>query len=208
MIGTMARDGDGDGERDAGERVKIYTRKGDEGETSLFGGRRVSKDELRVEAYGTVDELNSALGLAVAKLRDPMREWRNRLVTIQSDLFTVGALLATPKTGAARPEHIPELRDARVEALEDWIDELDKELAPLKAFVLPGGSELAAVLQLARNVCRRAERRVVALAKQEQVEPVIVKYLNRLSDLVFTLARAANARQGVTDVEWHPESES
>jgi cob(I)alamin adenosyltransferase len=186
--------------------VKIYTKKGDKGETSLFGGRRVSKDELRVEAYGTVDELNSALGLAVARLPKEMNEWRDSLIAIQSDLFTLGAILATPKTGAAKPEHIPELAEARVEALEDWIDRLDEELTALKAFVLPGGTELAATLHLARSVCRRAERRVVGLAKQEEVEPVVIKYLNRLSDLLFTVARAANARQGVSDVEWHPES--
>jgi cob(I)alamin adenosyltransferase len=168
----------------------------------------VSKDELRVEAYGTVDELNSALGLAVARLSKEMKEWRDSLIAIQSDLFTLGAILATPKTGAAKPEHISELAEARIEALEDWIDRLDEELTPLKAFVLPGGSELAATLHLARSVCRRSERQVVALAKQEEVEPVILKYLNRFSDFLFTLARAANARQGVADVEWHPEAET
>lgn len=174
----------------------------------MFGGRRVSKDELRVEAYGTVDELNSALGLVVAKLPTAMQDWRDPLVIVQSDLFTIGAILATPKTGAAKPEHIPELAETRIEALEDWIDRLDEELTPLKAFVLPGGSELAATLHVARSVCRRAERRAVALAKQEEVEPVVIKYLNRLSDFLFTLARAANARQGVADVEWHPEAET
>lgn len=188
--------------------MKIYTRKGDKGETSLFGGRRVSKDELRVEAYGTVDELNSALGLAVARLPRELEEWRDSLIAVQSDLFAVGAILATPKTGAAKPEHIPELAEARVEALEDWIDKLDEELTPLKAFVLPGGSESAATLHLARSVCRRAERRAVALTNQEEIEPVVIKYLNRLSDFLFTLARAANARLGVADVEWHPEAET
>lgn len=186
--------------------MKIYTRKGDKGKTSLFGGRRVSKDELRVEGYGTVDELNSAVGLVAARLPSEMEEWRDSLRAIQSDLFTIGAVLAAPKTGAAKPEHIPELAEARVEALEDWIDKLDEELPALKAFALPGGSELAATLHLARSVCRRAERRVVTLANQEEVEPVVIKYLNRLSDFLFTLARAANARQGVADVEWHPEA--
>ncbi len=188
--------------------MKIYTRKGDGGETSLFGGRRVSKDELRVEAYGTVDELNSALGLVAARLPTELEEWRGSLIAIQSDLFTIGAILATPKTGAAKPEHIPELTEARVEGLEDWIDKLDEELPPLKAFVRPGGSELAATLHLARSVARRSERRVVALAKGEEVEPVVIKYLNRLSDFLFTLARAANVRQGVADVEWHAEAET
>jgi cob(I)alamin adenosyltransferase len=184
--------------------MKIYTRKGDKGETSLFGGRRVGKHELRVEAYGSVDELNSALGLAVAKLPTAMQDWCDPLVLVQSDLFTIGAILATPKVGAAKPEHVPELAEAQVEALEDWIDRLDEELTPLRAFVLPGGSGSAAALHLARSVCRRAERRVVALTKQEEVEPVVIKYLNRLSDFLFTLARAANARQGVSDVEWDP----
>jgi cob(I)alamin adenosyltransferase len=184
--------------------MKIYTRKGDKGETSLFGGRRVGKDELRVEAYGSVDELNSVLGLAAARLPKEMEEWRGSLSAVQSDLFTLGAILATPKVGAAKPEHIPELAEVRVEALEDWIDRLDEELTPLRAFVLPGGSDSAAALHLARSVCRRAERRVVALTKQEEVEPVVIKYLNRLSDFLFTLARAANARQGVSDVEWNP----
>ncbi|MGD2153537.1 MAG: cob(I)yrinic acid a,c-diamide adenosyltransferase [Gemmatimonadales bacterium] len=187
--------------------MKIYTRKGDGGQTSLFGGRRVGKEEGRVEAYGTVDELNSVLGLAVAKLPTAMRDWGDPLVVVQSDLFTIGAILAVPEAGAAKAERLPELAESRVEALEDWIDRLDEELRPLKSFVLPGGSESAATLHLARSMCRRAERRVVALAKRERVDPVIIKYLNRLSDLLFTLARAANARQGVADVEWSPGAE-
>lgn len=173
----------------------------------MFGGQRVSKDELRVDAYGTVDELNSALGLAVVELTRETKGFRESLLAIQSDLFTVGAMLATPKTGAAKPEHIPELAEERVRALESLIDQLDEELPLLKAFVLPGGSRLAATLHQARSVCRRAERWVVMLANQEAVEPVVLKYLNRLSDFLFTLARAANARQGVADVEWHPGKE-
>jgi cob(I)alamin adenosyltransferase len=168
----------------------------------------VGKDELRVEVYGTVDELNSALGLAAARLPKEMEDWRDPLSAVQSDLFTVGAILAAPKADAAKAGRVPELAEARVEALEDWIDRLDEELTPLKAFVLPGGSELAATLHLARSVCRRAERRVVALAKHEEVEPVVIKYLNRLSDVLFTLGRAANARQGVADVEWHRGGET
>jgi len=187
--------------------LKIYTRKGDSGDTSLFGGQRVPKDDLRVQAYGSVDELNSALGVVIASLPQPLGDWRVPLFEIQSDLFTVGANLATPETGAARPKHIPDLSDERVTVLEGWIDKLDEELTPLKAFILPGGSESAAALHLARNVCRRAERCVVALARSAEVEPVILKYLNRLSDFLFTLARAANARQGSSDVEWHPEPE-
>ncbi|NIW35237.1 MAG: cob(I)yrinic acid a,c-diamide adenosyltransferase [Gemmatimonadetes bacterium] len=186
--------------------MRIYTRKGDKGDTSLFGGQEVTKDHVRVEAYGTVDELNSALGLAVTRLGDEMADWRQRLHAIQSDCFVLGAIMATPRTGAEKPEHIPDLPKDRVTRLEEWIDELDEELEPLTAFVLPGGSESAATLQMARSVCRRAERRVVALAREETIEPPLLAYLNRLSDLLFTLARAANARRGVDDVEWHPES--
>ena len=186
--------------------MKIYTRKGDGGDTSLFGGKTVSKDDIRVEAYGTVDELNSFLGLAIAKLPDAMSDWRKPLSSTQSDCFALGAILATPKTGDEKPEHVPELPDSRVEQLEKWIDALDEELQPLKAFILPGGSEAAATLHAARSVCRRAERRVVALARQENLDDVVVRYLNRLSDLLFALARAANARLGTADVEWPPES--
>ncbi len=188
--------------------MKIYTRKGDSGETSLFGGKRVGKDDLRVEAYGTVDELNSVLGLAVASLPDDVQDWRAALVDVQSDCFTIGAMLATPKTGAAKPEHIPELSQRRIEDIEDGIDRLDEELEPLESFVLPGGSISAAALHLARSVCRRAERQVVALGQSAEIEPVVIKYLNRLSDFLFTLARAANARQGIPDVKWHPTEES
>lgn len=188
--------------------MKIYTRKGDTGETSLFGGERVGKDHTRVEAYGTVDELNSALGLAASLLPGEIEDWRDRLVSVQSDCFTLGAILATPKSGAAKPDHIPILPQTRVTALEAAIDELDEELEPLQAFILPGGSQCSAALQLARSVCRRAERRVVALADVEGIDPIVIKYLNRLSDFLFTFARAVNARQGMPDVEWHPTRET
>jgi cob(I)alamin adenosyltransferase len=185
--------------------LKIYTRKGDAGDTSLFGGERVHKDNIRVAAYGTVDELNSLLGLAIAGLPQEMHDWRDPLLTIQFDCFVLGSILATPAAGEAKPAHIPDLPAARVTELEGWIDRLDEGLPELKAFVLPGGSEAAALIHLARSVCRRAERRVVRLTQTEPVEPVILMYLNRLSDLLFTLARAANARQGVADAEWHPD---
>lgn len=188
--------------------MKIYTRKGDKGETSLFGGARVGKDHMRVEAYGTVDELNSALGLALAMMPPALGDWRDRLIATQSDCFTLGAILATPKTGDAKPDHIPDLSDSRVAAIEKWIDELDEELEPLQSFVLPGGIGPSAALQLARSVCRRAERRVVTLTELEDIDPIVIQYLNRLSDFLFTLARAANARMGVRDVEWHPTSET
>jgi cob(I)alamin adenosyltransferase len=183
--------------------VKIYTRTGDRGETGLFGGGRVPKDDLRVEAYGAVDELNSSLGVVLTWLDHDTAAWRAPLRRIQSDLFTVGAILATPE-GAMTESRVPKLEAARVAEMEAWIDELDEELAPLKAFILPGGSVLAAGLHFARAVCRRVERRVVTLSKSVKVDPEIVRYLNRLSDLLFTLARAANARAGEPDVEWKP----
>ena len=176
--------------------MKIYTRKGDEGVTSLFGGARVAKSEPRVAAYGDVDELNSVLGTVVAALPSELETWREPLTAVQSDCFTIGALLATPASGDAKPGHIPDLPASRVEELEAWIDRLDEELESLRSFVLPGGAPTAAALHLARTVCRRAERSVVALARVEEVEPVVLRYLNRLSDLLFTLARAANARLG------------
>lgn len=188
--------------------MKIYTRKGDEGETSLFGGARVPKNDIRVEAYGTVDELNSVLGLAVSALPDSMDEWRARLQAIQADCFTLGAILATPDIGEAKPKHIPDLPHARVTRLEEWIDKLDEEVESLQAFVLPGGSGSAASLHQARSVCRRAERRVVALTQLQQLDGIVLRYLNRLSDFLFAVARVANARQGVPDSEWHPESTS
>ncbi len=184
--------------------MKIYTRQGDGGDTSLFGGQRVPKDDVRVAAYGSVDELNSVLGFIVARLPAELQAWREPLQSLQSDCFTIGALLATPKSGAEKPAHIPELAEERVAEIESWIDRLDEELEPLRAFVLPGGAEAAATLHLARSVCRRAERQVVTLSHHAEVDAVVLKYLNRISDLLFTLARAANARLGVADNEWHP----
>lgn len=172
--------------------------------TSLFGGTRLPKSSPRVEAYGSVDELNSVLGLVMTRLPPPLEDWRDRLAAIQSDCFSIGAILAAPG-GEEKPGHIPELPGTRVSDLEKWIDALDEELEPLRAFVLPGGSEAAAYLHVARAVCRRAERRVVALAQEETLEPILLEYLNRLGDLLFVLARAANRRSGVDDVEWHPE---
>jgi len=187
--------------------MKIYTRTGDAGETGLFGGRRVPKDDARVDAYGEVDELNSTLGLAILHLEGAGQgEMAEGMRQVQSDLFTIGANLATPapEDGGRESAHIPRLDPARIDALEAWIDAGDAELEPLKTFVLPGGSPGAAVLHLARTVCRRAERRVVTLARGAHVAPEHVRYLNRLSDLLFTLARVANHRAGVPDVPWAP----
>lgn len=179
--------------------MKIYTKTGDRGETGLFGGARVSKASLRVSAYGDVDELNSVLGVVIAHTSDAERS--ERLRQIQSDLFVLGAELAK------NPDKqvdlgLPLLTEADVQRLEQHIDELDAQLSPLKTFILPGGSIAAAFLHVARTTCRRAERAVVLLARSETVRDELVRYLNRLSDLLFTLARAANANAGVTDVPW------
>lgn len=188
--------------------MKIYTRTGDRGETGLFGGRRVPKDDLRVDAYGEVDELNSVLGVAISRLDAAGEEEVSAgLRRIQADLFTLGANLATPapEDGGRRNSFIPDLPAGRAEEMERWIDEAEGELEPLKTFILPGGTEAAAALHLARTVCRRAERRVVSLAREAHIEDAVVVYLNRLSDLLFTLARLANGRAGLPDVPWEPE---
>ncbi|MDQ3606711.1 MAG: cob(I)yrinic acid a,c-diamide adenosyltransferase [Gemmatimonadota bacterium] len=187
--------------------MKIYTRTGDRGETGLFGGGRVSKDHTRVEAYGEVDELNSVLGVVIASLEDAREaEIAGRLRQIQADLFTLGANLATPRAeeGGRATAHVPGLPAERIAEMESWIDAAEEELEPLRSFILPGGSQAAALLHLARTVCRRAERRVVTLAHQAQVEEEVIVYLNRLSDLLFTLARLANRRGGRQDIPWVP----
>jgi cob(I)alamin adenosyltransferase len=187
--------------------LKIYTRTGDRGETGLFGGQRVSKDDARVEAYGDVDELNSVLGIAVARLEAAGdAEMAGGLREVQADLFTLGARLATPavEDGGRENSWIPLLDAGRVGEMEGWIDRAETELEPLQNFVLPGGSDAAAALHLARTVCRRAERRVVTLTRVAHVDETVIVYLNRLSDLIFTLARLANARAGITDVPWTP----
>jgi cob(I)alamin adenosyltransferase len=182
--------------------VKVYTRRGDSGETDLFGGERVGKDHLRVEAYGAVDELNAALGVAGAA--SSQADVRALVETLQARLFDLGAELATPeaerreKTGQTGPTA------ADVEELERRIDAFEAELAPLKRFVLPGGSAAAAAFHVARTVCRRAERRAVALGRSEPLEPLPVRFLNRLSDLLFVIARVENRRAGRGDVEWEP----
>ena len=187
--------------------MKIYTKTGDRGETGLFGGGRVPKDHVRVDAYGEVDELNSTLGLVVLQLEAAgLGDFGLRQV--QADLFTLGANLATPapEDGGRENAYIPALDAARTEALERAIDAADRELEPLTSFILPGGSPAGAMLHLARTVCRRAERRVVALSHEATVREEYIMYLNRLSDLLFTLARLANRRSGVLDSPWVPNA--
>ena len=181
--------------------MKVYTRAGDRGETSLFGGGRVSKDAVRVEAYGAVDELNAVLGVARGGLAHD--DLDGKLASIQSALFDLGGELArTDEAGRDAKRRGPVVGDAEVAELESWIDELDTELEPLRNFILPGGAAAAAHLHHARTVCRRAERRLVTLARDEAVSPVLLRYLNRLSDLLFTLARAANRRAGIAEPVW------
>jgi cob(I)alamin adenosyltransferase len=181
--------------------MKIYTKTGDGGDTGLFGGGRVPKDHPRVQAYGAVDELNAAIGLALAL--DP-RDFADALLQgVQRDLFAVGGQLASPDPGkVAQALRKATVGDERVVALEQAIDSHEAALPPLAGFILPGGTPKASALHLARTVCRRAERRVVTLSGQAAVPPVILAYLNRLSDLLFVLARRANARAGVPEVVW------
>lgn len=181
--------------------MKIYTRTGDGGETSLFGGARVPKDDTRVAAYGDVDELNAAVGAAIAA--DPRGFELELLESIQRDLLAIGGRLATPDPATmAKALAKAALPAGRIGELEAAIDRAEAELSPLSSFVLPGGVEKAALLHMARTVCRRAERSVVTLTRRAPVPDDILRYLNRLSDLLFTLARLANHRAGLADRTW------
>ena len=181
--------------------MKIYTKTGDTGDTGLFGGGRVPKDDPRVEAYGDVDELNAVIGLARAIESLPRID--EVLVPMQRDLFSIGALLATPDLDKMQ-RHLEKanIDDRRIAELERSIDDCDRDLEPLKAFIIPGGSKKGATLHVARTVCRRAERRVVTLQRDVEIPQIVVVYLNRLSDLLFTLARLANVLTGAGEVTW------
>jgi cob(I)alamin adenosyltransferase len=178
--------------------VKLYTRTGDAGETSLFDGTRVRKNDPRVEAYGEVDELNAWLGLVRASLVDPAID--ADVMQIQRDLFALGAELADPADKIAARVVKAALTDADVERLERLIDRFEQELPPLRRFILAGGTPAGATLHLARAVCRRVERRIVSLSPP--VDAVLVRYVNRLSDLLFVMARVANHRSGLAETEW------
>jgi cob(I)alamin adenosyltransferase len=178
--------------------MKIYTRTGDAGETSLFGGQRVSKADSRVDAYGEVDELNAWIGLVRAAGLD--RDLDDPLVRIQQDLFALGARLADPGEHMTDRAAKASLGDADIFRLEQLIDRLESELPPLRRFILAGGSPAGAALHVARTVCRRAERRMVSL--RPPPDAVLIKYVNRLSDLLFVLARVVNHRRGAPEVEW------
>src|SRR5215212_7542387 len=178
--------------------MKIYTRTGDDGSTGLFGGGRVRKSDPRIECYGTIDELNAAIGLAAAALAEAFHE---SLRQIQHELFNIGSHLATPAESASSAK-LPLLEEAMISRLEIQMDQADQELPKLRQFILPAGNEAACRLHLARTICRRAERRVVAFAMDGPVPGIIITYLNRLSDWLFVMARLANLRAGVEDVPW------
>ena len=179
--------------------MKIYTRTGDSGDTALFDGTRVSKRDPRVAAYGEIDELNAWLGFALSQVTDP--QIRETMLHIQRDLFALGARLADPSHRIADRVRKATILVEDVKRLEDWIDRFEGELPPLRRFILPGGAGSGALLHVARVVCRRAERAVVELGPSA-IEPELLQYINRLSDLFFTLARVLNSRAGVADVEW------
>lgn len=187
---------------------KLYTRSGDDGTTGLFGGGRVLKNHPRVEAYGTVDELNAAIGWCIAGVDGPRRSavfdrFRAILTTLQSQLFDLGADLATPEHSKQQAK-IHRIDESHVAEIESWIDEIDSANPPMKHFVLPGGTELAARLHIARTICRRAERAMVGLHQAEPMNPQTIIYINRISDLLFAMARRANKEAGVADVPWVP----
>lgn len=186
--------------------AKLYTRKGDTGDTVLFDGTRVKKDDERVETYGLIDELNAHLGLAVSLAERagglaPVKTIRDRLTQLQHELFSIGADLATPLESPRREKVSPATAE-QASRLESWIDEAAAAAGPLKSFVLPGGDPLACQLHVCRTVCRRAERGVVTLASHARINPQLLIYLNRLSDLLFAWARLINHLAGVSDTPW------
>lgn len=178
--------------------MKIYTKKGDGGQTSLIGGTKVLKDNIRIEAYGTVDELNSSLGLVKDHTED--LEVKVFLKSIQDRLFTIGSVLACDPEGAKML--LPDLKEEDVEAIEDQIDQMNKVLPELKNFLLPGGHPSNSFCHLSRCICRRAERRVISLRTEADVDDLIIKYLNRLSDYLFVLGRKMSVDKGVEEVKW------
>ena len=177
--------------------MKIYTKTGDKGETSLMGGKRVGKDSLRIVTYGTVDELNSVLGVCRVHNEDVFLD--EIFMIVQKCLFRLGADLATP---IGEKYTVPRVTESLVLQMEQWIDVMDEKLPPLKNFILPGGCELAAHLHVARTVCRRAERYVVVLGREEEIGEMPVQFLNRLSDMLFVMARYANFLKGVDEEKW------
>lgn len=179
--------------------MKIYTKTGDSGETSLFGGKRVPKDHIRIEAYGTIDELNSFLGVLYDNLEDENQ--RHIINSVQSNLFTIGSILANE---GKTTEYIPDLRETAIGVLEKAMDEMDEALPPLTNFILPGGDTVVSFCHIARTVCRRAERRLVSLQHIEEVDQKLIKYLNRLSDFLFVLSRKIAFDRKAEEIVWKP----
>jgi len=184
----------------ANSLVKIYTRGGDKGETSLLGGKRISKSSLRINAYGSVDELNSAIGVAISFI--DYKEVKDVLERVQNELFVVGSDLADPSY-PENPNKIPRVSDEMVKQMESTIDRYYEEVEQVQYFILPGGTKGASLLHLARGIARRAERIAVELSLSENINPAVIAYLNRLSSLLFVFARLMNKRSGVKDVAWH-----
>lgn len=181
-------------------KSNLYTRTGDAGTTSLVGGERIEKDSVRLEAYGTLDELSSFLGLIAAN-PDCTSEVKGQLYEIQNMLFNIGCYLATSVKEGTHPE-VNGMTKEDISKVESWIDALDEQVPPLRAFVLPGGSRAAAETHMARTICRRTERRVITLANMEYVSQDVIKYLNRLSDYLFVLARYFNFITGISEITW------
>ena len=181
--------------------MKIYTKTGDQGTTALFGGKRVSKADLRIETYGTVDELNSWIGLLRDQEVNAIR--KDFLITLQDRLFTIGSILAT-EPGNTKVK-IPALTAEDIQALEKSIDEMDSLLPPMKSFILPGGHPSVSYCHITRTVCRRSERLVIALHNQESVDPLVIQYLNRLSDYLFVLSRKVSLELNIEDTPWKPK---
>lgn len=183
--------------------MKLYTKTGDKGETALFGGARVPKDHVRIEAYGTVDELNSWIGL----IRDEQKDsnTQKNLIDIQDRLFTIGSILATDSS--KKNLKVPPLKSEDIERLENYIDEIDSQLEPMKSFVLPGGNTKVSNCHIARCVCRRAERRSISLDHLEKIDPKTYQYLNRLSDYLFILSRKIAKEESADEVPWVPKYE-
>jgi len=178
--------------------VKIYTRKGDKGSTGLFGGTKVSKGHIRIDSYGSVDELNAYVGYVQAFISDPIL--KEEILSIQNHLFVIGSLLASD--GTHHETTLPNLEASSVLKLESLIDQIEQELPELKSFILPGGNEHVAICHITRSVCRRAERNVVRLSETAKVDAVIIRYLNRLSDFLFVLSRKIAKDEGSTEVIW------
>ena len=180
--------------------MKIYTKGGDKGYTSLFGGKKISKSDIQIEAYGTVDELNSQLGLLLSYIEE--EDLLSFIKPIQSFLFDIGSHLASD---GSMPEYLPELQEDRIKALEEKIDAFTETLEPLKSFIMPGGNTRIAQAHVCRTVCRRAERRVIALSSDWTIHPMIIPYLNRLSDFFFVLSRYLAKLDNIDEVRWNPK---